>query len=360
MPQLRLHSQHQEKGAHFSFDGDWELPLHYGDLSAEYRAVRETVGLADLSDGGHYLVTGKDRVPFLQNLASNDLSLLSEGKGLYTTLLTAKGRMLSDFYLYGLSDALFMEVDRMNAEKTVAHLMRYKLRSQIKIEAAPWGHFLVAGPGARSVLEGALGRTLPRMEEKSFFWAETNGAPLLCIKRSQTGEDDYHLYPSHESAENLFGKLLEAGAASGIRLIGRAALETLRVEAGKLRYGIDFDEHIIPVEAGLETEAISYTKGCYPGQEVIARIQTYGHVNKHLYGLVVEGEVLPKKDDKVFQADKELGWITSAVRSPFLGKIVAIGYLRPQIALPGTAVEIEANQTRIPAHATPLPFYRRA
>ncbi|HLG22542.1 MAG TPA: glycine cleavage T C-terminal barrel domain-containing protein, partial [Candidatus Manganitrophaceae bacterium] len=157
----------------------------------------------------------------------------------------------------------------------------------------------------------------------------------------------------------LWGRLLSAGNEYGISPVGQAALETLRIEAGRPRYGTDIDEHIIPIEAGLEAEAISYTKGCYPGQEVIARIQTYGHVNKHLSGLIIEGKTLPQKGDKVFQEEKELGWITSATLSPFVGKVIAMGYLRPQISAPGTAVEVEIDQTRVPAQVVERPFYRR-
>lgn len=368
MPQLILHSTHQQRGAQFASYGDWTLPECYGDPRLEYRAARERVGLADLSYQAKFSVTGRDRIPFLQSLISNDVRLLSEGKGLYSALLTAKGRVVSDFYLYPLpaastpalrGEALLLEVDASNAENTRRHLMKYKLAAQVKIEPLPWGRLLLCGPSARPLLEKFFGEALPAMEEKSLFQKEIEGGVVICIKRSITGEDDYHLYFPEERLVKRWEGLLSIGAAFDIAPVGQAALEILRIEAGRPRYGVDIDERIIPNEAGLETEAISYTKGCYPGQEVIARIETYGHVNKHLLGLVLEGKALPKKNDKVFQGDKDLGWITSAAPSPFLGKVIAIGYLRPQIAAPGTAVEVEVDQARIPARVTALPFYRR-
>ncbi|HLG21872.1 MAG TPA: aminomethyltransferase family protein, partial [Candidatus Manganitrophaceae bacterium] len=322
MPQLILHARHEQKGAQYALYGGWTLPEHYGDPLSEYRAVRERVGMADISYQGMFLITGRDRLPFLQNLVSNDLKLLTERKGVYATLLTHKGRVLSDIYLYPLPDALFMEVEGTIAENTRQHLMRFKLASQVKIERPPWGALLLSGPHARALLEKATGGPLPPLEEKALFQKEIEGIPTTFVKRSITGEEDFRLYFPEEGLEKLWERLLSAGSEYGISPVGQAALETLRVEAGRPRYGTDIDEHIIPIEAGLEAEAISYTKGCYPGQEVIARIQTYGHVNKHLSGLILEGKTLPQKGDKVFQDEKELGWITGATLSPFVGKVI--------------------------------------
>jgi folate-binding protein YgfZ len=315
--------------------------------------------MADLSYEGMLLVSGKDRISFLQNIISNNLSDLSGEKGIYSTLLTAKGRVISDFYLYPVGEALLMVLEGSNAENTQQHLMRYKFRAQVKIESPPWGSIVVAGPRGRTILEQLSSEPWSPMAEKSVVHKVIDGFSLICIKQSITGEEDYHLYIPLEGMEKIWDRLLSLGSDVGLLPFGQAALEMLRIEAGKPRYGIDIDEHIIPIEAGLGEEAISYTKGCYPGQEVMARIQTYGHVNKHLFGLILEGERLPKKGDKVFQGDQELGWVTSATYSPLLKKVIAMGYLRPQIALPGTQVEVGVDQMRVPAETTPLPFYRR-
>ncbi len=354
---LPLQFQHRQRGGRFVPYGEWELPSDYGDAFSEYQIVRQKVGVADLSHQTPFLITGKDRIPFLQNIISNDLNPLEQGRGLYTTLLTAKGRVLSDFHLYRLPDALLMDVEWTNAKNTFDQLMRFKFRSQIKMETPAWGRLLVSGPQARPLLETLFG-SVPMNDEHSFFQTESDGATLLCVKQSTTGGEDYHLYLPMEGLEKLWERLFSAGGAFGLQPFGQSALEILRIEAGKLRYGIDIDEHIIPIEAGLEKEAISYTKGCYPGQEVMARIQTYGHVNKQLMGLTIEGSVLPKREDKIFQGEKELGWITSATWSPAAGKVIAMGYVRPQIAIPGTEVEVEIAQSRKTAQVSALPFYR--
>lgn len=361
MPQLMLHARHQQGGACFSPYGAWMLPDHYGDFSSEYRAVRKNAGIADLSYQGMLLVSGEDRIPFLQNLASNDLKLLTNERGIYSTLLTAKAKMVADFYLYALPEAILIEMEGAEAEAVSQYLTRYKFRSRIKIESPAWGKILISGPDGGKALQRFLGK-LPA-EEKSFIQREIEGTIVVCVKRSMTGEEDYRLFIPEAALNRFWGKLLEAGAEFGMIPIGHAALETLRIEAGRPYYGIDMDEEIKPIEAGLKAEAISDTKGCYPGQEVIARVETYGSVKKHLYGLLLEGSDLPKKGDKIFQEEKEVGWVTSATPSPFLNKVIAMGYVRSSVAIAGATsganIEVEVNQVRRAAQVVPLPFYRR-
>lgn len=360
MQKLRLRDEHQQAGACFAPYGEWELPENYGDLNKEYHAVRNGVGLADLSYQGHFLVSGSDHVPFMQKLISNDMALLSKDRGIYTTLLTAKGKVLSEFTLYSLSDGLFMEVESSNAVKTKEQLLRFKLRSQIKIETLPWGRLMISGPRAKTMLEKFFGAPLPSMEERSFFTRAWEGFSLLCIKRSITGEEDYHLYLPGEGLPLFWEKISSSGENLGLRPIGQTALEILRIEAGIPRYGLEIDEDILPIEAGLQEEAISYTKGCYPGQEVVARIKTYGHVNKNLYGLSLEGPELPDQKSQIFVDDKKVGWITSTTRSPLTGKVIAMCYLRPQFAVPGTSLEVDVGGTRTAAQARPFPIKRSA
>ncbi len=358
MKQLHLHTIHQEEGAQFGNDGDNALPEHYGDSIEEYHAVRRHVGLADLSHQGKLIFSGSDRLSFLQKLISNDMALLSESSGIYATLLTAKGKILSDFYLFPLHDTLFMELESSNVEKTKAHLMRFRMRSQVELSSPPWGKLLLSGPEAPLVLEKYMGSPLPLMQEKSFFEKEVNGSTLLCIKRALTGETDFHLYYPEEKLASLWKGLRTAGESHHIKPVGQSALEMLRIEAGIPRYGMDFDDEILPVEAGIQSEAISYTKGCYPGQEVIARLKTYGHANKHLSGLILKGDPLPQKGSPVFQDNKEMGVITSTAHSPLLKKGIAMAYLRTKVATAGTQVSIGMPSGNTQAEVVTLPFYK--
>lgn len=366
MSQQHLHALHRKEGAHFADSRSpespgWELPEHYGSPVDEVRAVREGVGLADLSHEGKFIISGSDRIAFLQKLISNDLGRLSEGKGLYTTFLTAKGKMIADFHLFSFPDTLLMEIDWANAEKTKAQLMRFRLRSKVEFSTPPWGKILVSGPSGRALLEKFVGEALLVMQELSFFKKEVRDVSLTCIKRSVTAEEDFHLYMPLEDIPVFWKRLREEGHSLGAVPVGQAALETLRIEAGLPRYGRELDEEILPIEAGLGDEVISYTKGCYPGQEVIARIKTYGHVNKVLSGLILEGNGTPRKGDAVFQGEKEVGYITSAARSPHLGKIIAMAYLRSKTDRSALVKVIrrEDGQDLISAKVTDLPFYTR-
>ncbi len=357
MSQLLLHKIHQENGAHFIDDGLWELPKHYGDPLLEYQAARMTVGLADLSYQGKFIISGEDRISFLQGLISNDLTLASKDLGIYTTLLTAKGRMISDFSLFPISEGLLMEIDWANAEKTKEQLLRFRLRAKVDMSIPPWGKLLVSGSQSKILIDGLLGESLPEMQDYAFIETEVDGARLICIKRSVTGEADFHLYTPLEHLTSLWQRLMVDGQALKIKALGQEALDILRIEAGKPRYGIDFDEDIIPIEAGLQDEAISYTKGCFPGQEVIARIKTYGQVKKQLSGLILEGSELPQKGDKVSYQGKEVGWVTSAVQSPHIGKVIAMAYLRREVIAEGTNVDIMINGLEVKGMHTTLPFY---
>ncbi len=357
MNELILKKEHEASGAQFTQYGEWSLPEYYTDPLSEYRAVRERAGVIDLSHGGRYLLFGEDRTTFLQNLISNDIHLAKEGRGIYSTLLTAKGKVIADFYVYPLPGVYLLEMESVAAEQFYAHLMRFKFRSKISIEIPQWGKLLIAGPSAKAVVASLIGCPLPAMQERSMF--PQNANPHLIIKRSETGEDDYHLYGHRQGLCDLWATLLTVGKQVGLVPVGQAALEMLRIEAGVPRYGTDIDEEIIPVEAGLEETAISYTKGCYPGQEVVARIKTYGHVNKHLMGLTFVGDDLPHRGDKVLYEGQDAGWVTSRTHSPFLKKPIAMAYLRRSAATPGTAVSVSTDGTALPAVATPLPFYSR-
>ncbi len=357
--QLPLHARHETLGAHFRTEAGLEIPADYGNPEAEAQAAREGVVLADLSYQGKFIISGADASTFLQGLISNDLKAARSDLGIYTTLLTAKGKTVADFYLFPLPEGFLMEIEWGNAEKTKEYLMRFRLRSKVEMSVPAWGKLLVSGPSSSALMEELLGEPLPEMAEKSFFEKSIEAQRLICIKRSLTGSVDFHLYYPLEKIDALWQKLMSEGEALNVRAIGASALEILRVEAGKIKYGVDINEETIPVEAGIQDEVISYTKGCFPGQEVVARIKTYGHVNRVLTGLILEGEVVPEQGCEVFRGDKKVGWVTSAVHSPFLGKVIAMAYVRRELASPGTMITVNLNQGQISAEVVSLPFYNK-
>ncbi|MGH7168309.1 MAG: glycine cleavage T C-terminal barrel domain-containing protein, partial [Nitrospiraceae bacterium] len=152
-------------------------------------------------------------------------------------------------------------------------------------------------------------------------------------------------------------RLWSAGEPMGLKPFGTEAREALRLEAGLPRAGADLTEEIVPPEANLEGKAFSLSKGCYPGQEVVARLDTYGSVRRRLVGLVLQDQVLPPKGAKLFSGEREVGWITSAARSPALKRVIAFGFPLRDFSTPGTALTVEIEGRRSDATVRPLPFY---
>ncbi len=354
------------------------VPPNSDRFALEYHAARSSVGMADLSSHGFLLISGKDRFSFLQNIISNDLSLCTDTQGIYTTLLTGKGKIRADFSLYAVGDALSGATTQgrpytdgfvadcafCEAASVLKHLIYYKLRSQVCIEPLPWRKMLITGPLARTLLETLLQGPIPPMTVRSRLIKIWNDTPLICIREWITAGEDYQLCVPATAWNVLWERCLEIGQALDGQVFGPSLLETLRIEAGRPRYGAELTEEIMPPEAGIETEAISYTKGCFPGQEVMARIKTYGHVNKRLFGIQFSREVeltesgFPQGGDRVFHEGQDAGFVASATWSPFVGYVVALGYLKLAVARTGTDLTVAVgNGLQAKAQAISLPIY---
>ena len=161
----------------------------------------------------------------------------------------------------------------------------------------------------------------------------------------------------NEAMDQAWSQLWEAGQAVGLRAFGTEARESLRIEAGIPKLGPDLNERIVPPEANLEGKAFSLSKGCYPGQEVVARMDTYGTVKRRLVGLVIDSKTIPPPDAKVFSQDREVGWVSSAIHSPTLNKTLALAFPLRDFTAPGTALDVEINEQRQPCVVQALPFY---
>ncbi|HKE62549.1 MAG TPA: aminomethyltransferase family protein [Nitrospira sp.] len=361
MKQSRLNDHHVKLGATFEEISGWQMPAHYGDMTAEHRAVRNAVGLADLSHRGKLRVTGEDRVKWLQSVISNDILPLQPGQGRYSSFLTHKGKMLTYFRCYIQTDAVVLEDVGEIGDTTYAALRKFLLYgTKAKMEncAESWGLLLVSGPKASHVLKASFGTDVADQKPVNFISAAIGGQTALVICTEETGERDYEILIPADGLVAAWERLMEAGAPHGIKPIGNQAREALRMEAGLPKAGPDLNEEIVPPEANLEEKAFSLTKGCYPGQEVVARMDTYGSVRRHLVGLVVKGSAVPPKGAKLFSGDREVGWVSSATLSPELKTPIAFGFPLRDFSTAGTALTIEAGGTKYDATVQALPFYR--
>jgi glycine cleavage system T protein (aminomethyltransferase) len=363
MKQSRLHEHHTRLGATFEDVTGWTMPASYGDPVAEHRAVRQAVGVADLSHRGKIRITGDDRVKWLQSVISNDILPLQPGQGRYSSFLTHKGKMLTYFRVYLQADAVMLEDVGEIGDATYAALRKFLLYgTKAKMEncAESWGLLLVSGPKAALVVKAAFGANVEDVEPVNFITAAIGGQQAMIIRAEETGEQDYEVLIPVEGLISAWERLMEAGTPHGIKPFGTEACEALRMEAGIPKAGPDLNEEIVPPEANLEGKAFSLSKGCYPGQEVVARMDTYGNVRRKLVGLLLKDSAIPPHGAKLFNGDREVGWVSSATFSPQLKAPIAFGFPLRDFSAPETDLTIEVDGKRLPATVKALPFYSRA
>ncbi len=355
---LPLHIVHESLGAVFRVSGDCLVPERYGDIRAEYEAVRNGVGLADLSDRGKLRLGGKEHLKFLQGMLTNDVMKLDGGKGMYAAILTVKGRMVSDMRVYREKDSVFLDLEPGLNTKVGELLKKFRLSYKADIDdlTESTGLVSVHGPSAADLLGEVIGEKNLPVNEFDHVRGSVHGREVTVVKVNRTGEEGYDIYAANEGLSDLWGLLTEKGKGLGIIPVGRDALEILRIEAGIPVYGIDMDEETIPIEAGIWS-ALNFEKGCYVGQEVVARIKWRGHVNWHLLGFISDGDRAPERGSEVYMEEKKIGRITSGGLSPSLGKPIALGYIRREFKEPGTRVEIRSQDGSIEhAEVAALPF----
>ena len=362
MKQSQLREHHVKQGAAFAEVAGWEVASRYSDPVAEHTAVRNGVGIADLSHRGKLRVTGEDRVKWLQGVISNDILPLMSGNGLYSGFLTHKGKMLSYFRVYALPEFLMLEDVGEIGETTFQALRKFLLYgTKAKMEncAETWGLLLVSGPRAGDLIKSAFGTDVNSLKPLAFVTYEIGGQQALLIRTEETGETDVEIMIPADGLTTAWERLWSVGEPMGLRPFGTEAREALRLEAGLPRAGADLNEEIVPPEANLEGKAFSLTKGCYPGQEVVARMDTYGSVRRRMVGLILHDPVLPPKGAKLFSGDREVGWVTSASHSPSFGCSIAFGFPLRDFTAPGTMLTVEIEGQRYDATVRPLPFYQK-
>jgi aminomethyltransferase len=353
--QLLLHDVHRERGASFGEIDGWQVPLHYGDPAAEYRAMREGAGVIDRSMLGKVTVTGRDRQAFLQGMRTNDVKGLTAGKGTAAAFLDALGKVMVILSVYALDDRLLIELPPSLTEKTLERLDHFLISEKVYFEPADSAFAIIAvqGPAAGDLLSRLAGRTLD-LAPYEHVEVVIAGEPVRVIHRREGGVAGFHCWTAA-----AHGAALWAGIADVAVPVGMQALDTLRVEAGIPWYGRDVDETLIFPETRLE-QLVSFTKGCYIGQEVVARVKYRGHINRGLSGLVLEGDRIPGAGARVVAAGKELGRVTSAVWSYALGRPIALGYVRREHFEPGSPVDVEDGGVILQAKVAALPFVEPA
>ena len=360
MKRTPLYNAHTALGAIFTTSrGDWDLVAHFANPVEEHHAVRSGVGIVDLSHRGRLWLTGDDRAAFLHRINSNDVEGLKVGEGNYAAMLTNRGKIISDMKVCALEDGIGIATNAETTEILFKELDKYIIADDVNLEDCTDRTGIIALHGPRSIplVQVGLRIDVTGLKEYHCTRHEVEGRSIACLRSDETGEIGYELYVAAESMGWLWDTLLAKGREFDAKPVGLTALNSLRIEAGIPRYGAELTDSVIPLEAELE-RAIDFEKGCYIGQEIVARMKYRGHPNRLLRGFEVECDTPPSQGDLIFGNDKEVGWITSAVASPTLGKTIALGYIRMAYTDAGSKVKIVAANESADATVASLPFYK--
>jgi folate-binding protein YgfZ len=391
-----LDAVHQRLGATMIERDGWSVPASYGDVSREYAAVREgSCGLSDLSARGRLLVSGTEAVQFLNGLITNDMKTLAEHSWMPAAFPSVQGRLIAGVRVMRLKDeakegtdnkgtaknacpTFLIDTEAATRERVLKTIERFTFAGDFHVRdvTSETAMLSVQGSKAAALVSAVLGEAAGALAESritQIAWPPgdkngeksensqdgnniasddiVNGVTVICA--THTSENGFDLVVNAAHAAGLWNALQAAGAQP----VGDAALETLRIEAGRPRFGVDMDDTNIVTE--VLDDAVSYTKGCYVGQEIIARIKYRGHVAKRLSGVVFEQTVRVAAGATVKSNDgKEVGRITSVTDSPRLGRTIALASLKYDYLATGTELKIVAGDDELPAQVAELPFVR--
>lgn len=358
---LSLHEWHQSLGANFSTLNGAEIAADYGEVLEEYQTLHESVGVLDLSFRSRVCLTGADRVRFLHGQVTNDVKKLRVGDGCYSALTSAKGKLQSDLNIFCLQDELLLDFEPGLLTTVAERLEKYIVADDVQVvDVAPhYGLLSVQGPRAEAaVLASGLFDSVPTVSLSASKLSDATRGEIYLMNHARLATRGFDLFVPLATLGAVADRLVVAAKSLGGRACGWSVFEIARVEAGIPRFGADMDEANLASECGIEARAISYQKGCYIGQEVLNRIHSVGHVNRELRGLriLAGGETSPRPGDKLFHDNRDVGHVTSAVFSPRLKRVVALGYVRREANAAGTELTLRSGATdfRVKVEALPL------
>jgi folate-binding protein YgfZ len=327
-----------------------------GQARQVYAAARTAVAFMPREDRGRILLRGPDRASYLHGLLTNDINALAPGTGCYAAYLTPQGRMISDLWVYELGDVMLVVVGLDRKDALLSRFDQFIFSEDVQLGdvTGTFGEYAFVGPESGPLVASLLSDVDPgalaSLGDHGNARAAFGGQPAIVIRSDDLGAPGFSVLVDRNQSDAFLGAVTD----HQIPPLDLETAEILRIEGGIPRFGQDMDAETIPLEAGLESRAISLTKGCYVGQEVIIRILHRGHgrVAKKLVGLTIDAEAPPPPGTALTVDGREVGQITSSGRSPSAGKPIALAYIQRDHTSPGTAVAVAG------AHAvvTAIPF----
>jgi folate-binding protein YgfZ len=331
----------------------------FADGASEYRHAREGAALFDVSDRGRIEAIGAEAASFLHNLCTNEVRNLPAGGGCEAFLTTGQAKIVAHLFIDHVRysdgrDSYWLDTDPGTGPAVATHLDRYLISERVELfdRSEEFVQFHVAGARAEQVLRDAFRSALPDLREGQNAVVLLDGVECQIRRHDPLGLPGYDVLCAGANAATVREAILHAGAVPA----GPGVYETLRVEAGMPRYGVDMDETNMPPELSRTERTISYTKGCYIGQETIARIRTYGHTNRSLVGLRLSGEGTVPVGSKMLRDGQEVGKVTSSVVSPLVGAPIALAVIRRGSEAPTTELTVATQEDMRTALVVSLPF----
>lgn len=351
---------HQAQQARMTAFSGWEMPVQYQGITAEHQAVRQQVGMFDISHMGKFRLRGNTLLAQLQWLVPSDLSCLQPGRAKYTVLLNSEAGILDDLIFYDQGqtptgeEQLFAIVNAATTAKDQQWL-RQHLDSAITFEDLTPEQALIAiqGPEAQAALQPLVNHDLATVKPYDHLNTTLAGQPAFLARTGYTGEDGFELMVAPSLGRQVWQELL----GQGVIPCGLGARDTLRLEAAMALYGQDIDEATTPLEAGLGW-LVQLSKGDFIGRPVLER-QAQAGVSRQLVGLQMQGRYIARPGYRVLCQGQPVGQVTSGTLAPTLGKPIALAYVPPSLTQPGQSLEIEIRGKAYPAVVVQRPFYRR-
>ena len=323
-----LHHMATELGATFQERYGWELPLSYGSPTDEYRVAMETAALYDSSHVGRIKAIGEDALDLLNRISTNEVVSLEPGQGAPTVLTTDRGRILDLITVHNLGDHILLRTGPQARDQVIEWIDKYTIVEDLELEdiTDQTAMLSLIGPKAGSLLEEQVGADMASLAPHDSVAVSLDGAEVRVIRSDLADLSRFDLVVREEDAKDIWENLIAAGA----RPMGLEAYEAVRIQKGIPEHGRELGESYNPLEAGL-WGSISFTKGCYIGQEVIARLDTYQKVQKHLVSLKLSPGTVLVEGAKLTRDGREVGLVTSLAQIPSTAELIALGYVRKEV-----------------------------
>ncbi len=349
-------ARHRAAGAKLVDFAGFEMPLRYSGDVREHRAVREAVGLFDVSHMGEFHVSGAGAGEFVNRMVTNDVAALDVGQALYSPMCRPDGGIVDDVLVYRFGDRLMMVVNASNVAKDFAWLDGQRPSGVTLADHSDATALLaLQGPKSSDVLRGHVPDAAHDLGYYRFLEGSLFGVPAVISRTGYTGEDGFELYFAPAHADRVWDGLIAAGQPHGLELVGLGARDTLRLEMAYMLYGNDLDDTTSPLEAGLGW-TVKLGKPDFVAKPTLVEQKAHG-VARRLVGLEAEGRRVPRHGMTVEAAGRAVGVVTSGAFAPSLDKAIAMAYVEPGLATLGQTIDVVAGSTRIAARVVKRPFY---